>query len=168
MLICTVYPSDDNVLLKTVQHDVYPRSVAQLYECARAALLWADRVLEARLLIAEKARGTTSFDHRVLQDILAAAFRHSCDDGGQLRLLEGDAERANRYRSMWLEWLQDELADLSKDPIFVRSTVQAVVLAHSELGYAAERVVCQLLFVRYGLDDWGKGSTYGKAYGGCG
>jgi hypothetical protein len=157
MIICDAYPSDDNGLLKTVQHDAYPRSVAQLYETAREALLWADKVLETRLLIAEKARDTTRFDHRVLQDahdILAAAFRHSCDDGGQLRLLESEAERANRYRSTWLEWLQDQLTDLSKNPQFVRSTVQAVVLANSELGYEAERVVCQLLVVRYGLDHW--------------
>ncbi len=167
MIICSAYPSDDNSYLKEVQHKLYLQLVQQLFAAARAELIRADEILDTKVLIAANVRAITSIDHRVLQDahdIMAAAFRHSCDDGGQLRLLETEADRAERYRTAWLEWFETELEALAKMPRFVRSTVQAVVLANTELGYAAERDVGELLVARYGFQQWGSADGYAKRY----
>lgn len=167
MIICSAYPSDDNDQLKDVQHELYWQLVPQLFATARAELLRADEILDTKVLIAEKARAIKHLDHRVLQDahdIMAAAFRHGHDDGGQLRLLETEAERNERYRAAWLEWFETELAALAKIPRFVKSTVQAVVLANTELGYTAERDVGELLVSRYGFEHWGFADGYAKRY----
>lgn len=167
MIVGTSYPSDDNEQLKHVQHEMYWQLVPQLFATARAELLRADEILDTKVLIAEKVRSIKHLDHRVLQDahdIMAAAFRYRYDDGGQLNLLETDAERDERYRAVWLEWFETELAALAKIPRFVRSTVQAVVLANTELGYVAERDVGELLVSRYGLEQWGFADGYAKRY----
>jgi len=167
LIVSTSYPSDDNDQLKDVQHELYWQLVPRLFAVARAELLRADEILDAKVLIAEKARAIERLDHRVLQDahdIMAAAFRYGHDDGGQLRLLETEADRAERYRAAWLEWFETELEALAKMPRFVRSTVQAVVLANTELGYAAERDVGELLVSRYGFQQWGSADGYAKRY----
>lgn len=167
MIVGTSYPSDDNNQLKDVQHELYWRLVPRLFAAARAELLRAEEILETQVVIAEKARAIESVDHRVLQDahdIMAAAFRHGHDDGSQLRLLETEAERGERYRAAWLEWFETELAALAKIPRFVRSTVQAVVLANTELGFSAERDIGELLVSRYELQHWGFADGYAKRY----
>ena len=167
MIVGCAYPSDDNDLLQSVQHDLYGRSVAELFDAARKAIVWADEVLGANLLIAEKARRVEGFDHRVLQDahdIMAAAFRHEYDDGGQHRLLEGERDLCERYRSEWATWFADELETLAKSPRFVRSVVQSVLLENTELGYAAERELCNVLITRFGMDNWGSADGYVKVY----
>jgi hypothetical protein len=161
------YPSDENDLLKNVQHDLYSRHVSELFDAARKAMVWADDVLGADLLVAKKARAVERFDHRVLQDahdIMAAAFRHGYDDGGQHLLLEGERDLRERYRLAWLAWFAAELETLAKSPRFVRSVVQTVLLANTELGYAAERDVCDLLITRFGMENWGFADGYVKVY----
>jgi len=167
MIIARAYPSDDNDLLKNMQHGLYSRHVCELFNAARRAMVWADAILGADLLVAEKARAVERFDHRVLQDahdIMAAAFRHKCDDGGQHCLLEGECDVAERYRPMWIAWFTAELETLAKSPRFVRSVVQTVLLANTELGYAAERDVCDLLITHFGMNDWGYADGYVKVY----
>lgn len=167
MIVGTSYPSDDNDQLKDAQRELYWQLVPRLFAAARAELLRAEEILDTKVVIAEKARAIENVDHRVLQDahdIMAAAFRHGHDDGSQLRLLETEAERGERYRAAWLEWFETELAALAKIPRFVRSTVQAVVLANTELGFAAERDIGELLVSRYELQHWGFADGYAKRY----
>lgn len=167
MIIGRAYPSDDNDLLQNVQHDLYSRHVFELFDAARKAMIWAADVLNADLLVAERARTVERFDHRVLQDahdIMAAAFRRKCDLGDWNRLLEGERDLGEHYRLAWLGWFTAELETLAKSPRLVRSVVQTVLLADTELGYAAERDVCDLLITRFGMEDWGFADGYVKSY----
>lgn len=168
MIVGTIYPGDRNGVLKAVQYELYWDHVAQLFGVARAALIQADELLGTDLLIAQKARATEIFGHRVLQDahdIMAAAFRYNHDGCGQLSLLDSGQEHEVRYREAWQEWFAAELRVLASSPKFVRSVVQAVLLANTELGYAAERAACSHLVVRYGVADWGFAAGYAKTYG---
>jgi hypothetical protein len=167
LIISRAYPSDDNDLLQNVQHALYSRHVFELFDAARQAMVWAADVLNADLLVAEKARTVERFDHRVLQDahdIMAASFRHKCDVGERYRLPEGERDLREHYRLTWHTWFTAELETLAKSPNFVRSVVQTVLLTNTELGYAAERDVCALLIARFGMDDWGFADGYVKAY----
>lgn len=158
MIIGRAYPSDDNELLQNAQHDLYSRHVFELFDAARKAMVWAADVLSADLLVAEEARTAERFDHRVLQDahdIMAAAFRHKCDLGDRNHLLEGERDLGEHYRLAWPRWFTAELKTLAKSLRFVQSVLQTVLLANTELGYAAERDVCDLLITRFGMEDWG-------------
>lgn len=167
MIIASAYPSDDNELLKNVQHGLYSRHVSELFNATRKALVWADDALCTDLLVAAKARAVEGFDHRVLQDahdIMAAAFRHKCDDGAQHCLVERERDLGERYRLAWPMWFAAELEALVKSPRFVRSVVQAVLLANGELGYTAERDLCGLLITHFAMDEWGFVDGYVKVY----
>jgi hypothetical protein len=167
LIISRCFPSDDNDLLKDVQHDLYLESVDRLFDAARKALVRADEILGTQLLIVEQAKAIDRFDHRVLQgahDILAATYRHRDDDGGQLRLLEPPEVLRSRYSMAWQQWLNAQLDELAKLHGFVRSTVQAVLLANTELGYVAERELCALLVSRYDLSSWEGPGGYAAVY----
>ena len=42
MIVSEVFPGDNNKALKWVQHDLYPRSVAAIFEAARRTMVLAD------------------------------------------------------------------------------------------------------------------------------
>lgn len=157
MIVTSVYRNDDNALLMSVQHDDYMRSVGSIFRAATNALVRADDLLGTELLIVEKARAVTTFDHRTLQgahDILAAAYRYRHDDGGQMMLFEEASAKAARYCVHWRAWLGEQLHDLVEYPQFVRSVVESVVFANSVMGALAEMRTCGLLHSHYSTGDW--------------
>lgn len=167
MIIARCFLNDDNDLLKDVQHHLYRESVYRLFDAARRALVRADEVLGTKLLIAEQAAAVDRFDHRVLQaahDIMAATYRHSQCDGGQLQLLETQEVQRTCYSVAWTQWLKAQLDELAQSPGFVRSTVQAVLFANTELGYLAERELGCLLVTRYDLRSWEEPGGYASVY----
>ncbi len=167
MIICRTYSSDDNELLKYAQHDSYMQNVGALFHGARTALVYAEAVLGTDLLIVEKAKAIDQLDHRVLQDphdIIAAAYRHLHDDGGQYRLLHRNHDLRSRYNADWNEWFSAEIQALVKHVRFVRSVVESFVFTNSPLGPVAEHSVCDVLMTRYGMEDWGFADGYVKTY----
>lgn len=167
MIICRTYLSDDNELLKYAQHDSYMQNIGALFHGARAALVYADSIMGTELLIVEKAKAIDQIDHRVLQDahdIIAAAYRHLHDDGGQLDLLHGNHDLRSRYNAEWNNWFSAEIQELVKSARFVRSVVESVVLTNSLLGPVAKRNVCDVLITHYGMEDWGFADGYVKIY----
>jgi hypothetical protein len=140
MIIGYSFLKDNNESLTAMQHDSYNHNVAAIVEAARAALIHADAILQSNLKIAEEAREIKGFDHRTLQDthdILAMTFRYLNDDGGQLKLSETCEEQNNRYLHTWNKWLGDQLSEHAKNPLFVRSVVEAVIFSNSEMSYMA-------------------------------
>ena len=168
MIVSEVFLGDNNTALKWVQHDLYPRSVAVIFEVARRTMVLADAVLLANLELVAKAKAIERFDHRVLQDahdILAARFRHLHDDGGQIDLLD-PAEPNVLYGQAWSGWLASKLQEFAQYPVFVRSTVEAVVFANTEFGYIAEQQLCNELITHVVMEDWAPSAWYVGQYRG--
>lgn len=124
-------------------------------------------MLDASLLITDKALAVKQFDHRVLQDahdIIAAAFRHHNDDGGQLRLLEDADKQRTRYVHEWNEWLERQLLWFLRQPPFVRSVVECVIFTNNVMGYMAEDRLCDFLLTHYNAIAWMRKDGYLKTY----
>ncbi len=167
MIICKVYPSDDNKTLKRIQNDHYSSYVSELFSAAKRKFIQADAILNANLKITASAKIIDNFDHRVLQDahdIIAATYRYRFDDGLQGDLFESEDELRKRYLVGWEEWFFAELETLVNYPDFVRSVVECVVFANTQLGYTAENTVCNVLIYRYGLEDWSYADSYVATY----
>lgn len=167
MIIKRVFQNDDNRLLKDVQHDEYMRSVVRIFNAARAELAHADAIIGSNLLIVEKARATTAFDHRVLQDahdIMAAAYRYRHDDGGQMQLFGDPDKQKDEYLRAWVDWLSEQLTELIRSPQFVRSVVECVIFANSVMGHAAEARLGDFLLEHYSAGDWAFPDGYLKVY----
>jgi hypothetical protein len=157
MIVCQVFKDDCNDVLKDVQHEEYGRSIRDIFDAARSALVCADAIIGSDLLIVEKVRGVSAFDHRVLQDshdIIAAAFRYQCDDGGQLSLFENADSQRLTYRARWVQWLSEQLQDLVKSPQFVRSVVECVLFSSTAIGYMAEKRLGDVLLTHYAIPGW--------------
>lgn len=168
MIVCNGFLGDNNDALMAMQHNIYFANVAAIFEHARQALTTADAVIGSELLIVQKAQDFEKFDHRILQDahdILAMSFRFKKDDGGQLKLSETQTEQLSRYQNDWSNWLNEQLSLLSKNPQFVRSVVEAVVFANSELGFMAEKRICRLLLSFFDAKDWSYENGYIAVYG---
>ena len=166
MIIGEVYSADNNKALKVAQHETYSHNIVAIFEMARSEFVRADAILNAQLLIAETAESINKFDHRVLQDahdIMAAAYRYRCDDGGQLRLWPEGGERS-RYGPQWNRWFTLELEKIIKNPSFVRAVVEAVVFSNTELGYMAEHRMCQFLVAYYEMERWAYPHHYVRLY----
>lgn len=166
MILSEEFQGDDNSRLKAVQHDLYPESVAAIFDTARRAMVLADAVLMTNLELVRKAKAITHFDHRVLQaahDILAARYRYLHDDAGQTDLFETTGLEL-RYTRNWSGWLDAELQKLARIPVFVRSAVEAVVFSNSEFGNVAEDQLCNTLVVHVGMGDWGRPDGYVRCF----
>lgn len=55
MILSEEFQGDDNSRLKAVQHDLYPESVAAIFDTARRAMVLADAVLMTNLELVRKA-----------------------------------------------------------------------------------------------------------------
>ncbi len=167
MIICEVYPSDNNKLLKRAQDELYLKSVGEIFSAARTKFVQADAILNANLQITETAKGINGFDHKALQDahdIIAATYRYRFDDGLQRDLFEPDYNLCEHYKVKWSQWFFQELEVLTHYPKFVRSVVECVVFENTQLGYMAENSVCDVLITHYGLVDWAYADGYVKTY----
>lgn len=152
MIVSDSYPLDDNTALKDIQHDLYGRLAGQIYGTAREQLILAAEILDIEAQLVDQAKACNHFDHRALQDahdLMAAGFRMERDDGGQLHLFETQAERLARYRDEWVDWFHAELAQLNRNPRFVRSAVLSIVLDNTRMGFVAQEDLRRLLSRRY-------------------
>jgi hypothetical protein len=102
--------------------------------------------------LAIRLQSMDGFDHRTLQDIhdlIAAWFRFSQDDGGQLRLGESDEMYTDRLAAEWRAFFEGEVNRLSADDEFARAVLVAAAFGNTERGYAAEAQLREILKERY-------------------
>jgi hypothetical protein len=168
MIVGYVFENDSNDNLKEIQHYRYPQSVTRIFLSCRRAMSKAEAVLGICHVDVEKAREIVNFDHRVLQDthdIIAAAYRYKFDDGGQLKLGESIGEQSNRYLSGWVNWLEQELDELTGYRGFAHSVIESVIHENTETGYQAEYAAVDILLSHYSAEDWMRPDRgYLKAY----
>src|SRR4051812_9448622 len=91
MWVGAVFPGDSNKLLQNVQFQLYGEMLLRLFSQPRDRYLDACRLIQIENDLASRLRSMKGFDHRTLQDIhdlIAAWFRFSQDNGGQLLLGE--------------------------------------------------------------------------------
>jgi hypothetical protein len=152
MWVGTEFPADTNPTLKDVQFRLYGDMLLLLYTRPRDRYLDACRLIQTDTELAPRLRSMDGFDHRTLQDIhdmIAAWFRFSQDDGGQLRLGETDEAYQDRIASEWRTFFEGEVGSLISDDEFVRAVLVAAAYGNTEKGYAAEAHLREILKERY-------------------
>lgn len=179
-MLAEVYTGDNNQRLKQAQHAVRADNIWRLFDESRNAFSRADGLLRAGLLVTQRSWQIARFDACILQDahdILAAAYRHGHDDGGQMQLFAPphlptlvqrwpDYSLSTRYSVAWSAWLQSKLSVLIENPRFVCSTIDAVVNATNRYGMMARHDLCSELVSTCGLDGWARKSRYAQTYTG--
>ena len=152
MWVGTEFLGDTNQALKDVQFRLYGEMLVRLYSRPRDRYLDASRLLQIDTDLATRLRSMDSFDHRTLQDIhdlVAAWFRFSQDDGGQLRLGETDEAYLDRLANEWRAFFDEEIGRLTSDDEFVRAVLVAAAFGNTDRGYAAEAQLREILKERY-------------------
>ena len=156
MIVGCCFEGDTHQRAKMVQHDMYPRNVALIFEEARVALEEAEARARVTTVIGSilEPRERLALDHRVLQDahdLIAAQFRWQESQGDflQQRSYESDRSYDLRVAGVWHVFYLDELRKLVKVREFVHAVLEAVGLDHTEIGVAAQRRLGDLLRVRY-------------------
>ncbi len=152
MFVGTVFPGDTNQTLKDVQSRLYGDMLLLLYIRPRDRYLGACRLIQTDTEIATRLRSMEGFDHRTLQDIhdmIAAWYRFSQDDGGQLRLGETHATYQDRVASEWRTFFEREVGWLISDDEFARALLVAAVYGNTDRGYASEAQLREILKERY-------------------
>lgn len=167
MMVFNVYEHDTNEVLKWAQHDCYGGKVTHMFEQTKRRFIQADMILQTNLPIIKEIRAIERLDHRVLQDahdIIAAAYRHRHDDGGQLNLFRQDQKLEDYYASKWTQWYEDKITELLEYPSFVRFVVLAVLHSNSKTGYEFEHRLCGFLTDYFGMQNWNSTVGYVKTY----
>jgi hypothetical protein len=137
MWVGTEFPGDTNKTLKGVQFGLYWELLPLLQSRPRDRYLAACRLVKIETDLATLLRSMDSFDHRTLQDahdLIAAWFRYSQDDGGQLRLGETDETYQDRLNLEWRAFFEDEVSRLSSDDDFGRAVLVATAFGNTEKG----------------------------------
>jgi hypothetical protein len=152
MWVGTEFPGDTNKALKDVQFRLYGEMLLCLYGRPRDRYLNSCRLVQIDTDLANRLRSMDGFDHRTLQDIhdlIAAWFRFSQDDGGQLRLGETDEAYQDRLAAEWRAFFEEEVSRLSADDEIARAILAAAAFGNTDRGYAAEAQLREFLKERY-------------------
>ncbi len=156
MIVCQVYPNDNNKILKQVQHEHYLKLVGFLFDYVKNRFLKAANLLLHNSASIEKLKEWDSFDHRVLQeahDIIAAKYRYQYDDGGQIDFLVSIPQE-DIYRKGWISWFHQEAQLLIDNDEFCRAIINVVIFQNNELGYSAEAQLKEFLYYHYSIEEW--------------
>lgn len=146
------FAGDDNMALKMAQFQLYWDMLPFLFLRARDRYLDACRLVEIETELGNRAKAMDTFDHRTIQDahdLIAAWYRFSRDDGGQLRLGESTDDYEGRLVREWRQFFEAEVASLVSIDEFTRDILRATVFANTDSGGAAEACVRERLKQRY-------------------
>jgi len=124
----------------------------RMYSRPRDRYLDACRLVKIDTDLSTRLRSMDGFDHRTLQeihDLVAAWFRFSQDDGGQLRLCETEEAYQDRLAAEWRTFFEEEVGRLSSDDEFARDVLVAAAFGNTDRGYAAEAQLREILKERY-------------------
>jgi len=152
MIKGTLFPWDTNEALIDIQSRLYSEMLLRLYSHARDRYLDACRLIEVDTDLAIRVRSMDYFDHRTLQDVhdlIAAWFRFSQDDGGQLRLDETTEGCQERVGTEWRTFFEKEVSRLGSDDGFARAILIASAFGNTDRGYAAEAYLRETLKKQY-------------------
>ena len=150
MIIGTCYRGDENLDLQRVQHDCYGRMIGLLVAAGRDRYLEAQRTVGLWDEIRDRLSRLNHFDHRVVQtvhDMIAANYRFSQDDFGQLPLGEMSYEEV--ALAQWQNYFEEEIEYLVAEPEFIQPFVKAVAYENSDHGCEAEKQMQRFLARRY-------------------
>ncbi len=142
------FAGDGNTVLKEVQQDCYAKMLVRLYTRARDRYLSACRLAGVETELSQKLKEMDGFDPGTLvavHDTIAAWFRFTADDGGQMVLGEDVASYRSRLEERWRAWFEDELARLLEADEFARTALRAT----TETGSDAQQWIQELLRERY-------------------
>ena len=165
MIVASEFPGDDNETLKRVQHALYGQMLICLFLSPCDGYLAACRLTGSDTEIGTRVRAMTGFDHRTLQsahDQIAAWYRFSVDDGGQLRLGESALAFEARLSAEWRDFFRREIEALAESDEFTRDILAAAVFANSDRGLAAEAGVREFLKERYARMHSARGAAQGQ------
>ena len=146
------FAGDDNKTLKMAQFQLYWDLLPLLFLRARDRYLNACRLIEVETELGNRAKAMDQFDRRTIQDahdLIAAWYRFSRDDGGQLRLGESPDDYESRLAREWRHFFEAEVSRLVSIDEFTRDILRATVFANTNSGRAAEASVCERLKARY-------------------
>jgi hypothetical protein len=152
MWVSIEFPGDANEVLKDVQFQLYGEMLLRLYSRPRDRYLDACRLVQIDTDLARRLRSMDGFDHRTLQnthDQIAAWFRFSHDNGGQLRLGETAEIYRDRLAAEWRIFFEKEVSRLSNDDEIARAVLTAAAFGNTDRGYAAEAQLVEILRVWY-------------------
>lgn len=169
MWVGTEFPGDTNEVLKDVQFRLYGEMLVRLYNRPRDRYLDACRLLQIETDLATRLRSMDGFDHRTLQDIhdlIAAWFRFSRDDRGQLRLGETEEAFRDRLAAEWRTFFEEEAGRLSTDDEIARAVLTAAAFGNAGRGYAAKAQLHEILKDRYSITKQQAPPTSASATGG--
>ena len=141
MWVGTEFAGDSNQTLKDVQFRLYAEMLVRLFSRPRDRYLDACRLVQVETEMAVRARAMDGFDHRTLQDahdLIAAWYRFSRDDGGQLRLGESQDDYEKRLAQDWREFFEQEVAHLTRSDEFTRDILSAAVFGNTDQDDAAQ------------------------------
>jgi hypothetical protein len=142
------FAGDGNTVLKDIQQDCYAEMLVRLYTRARDRYLDACRLAGVETALSQRLREMDGFDPGTLlevHDTVAAWFRFSQDDGGQMMLGEDAAAYRTGLEERWRAWFEEEVGRLLGEAEFVR----AVLKATAEPASAARQWLQELLRERY-------------------
>jgi hypothetical protein len=122
----------------------------------------AARLLGVETELWRRVKDADTFDHRVLQvahDKIAAYYRFTHDDGGQLSFT--DAQEGTSYKDRlardWPRFFHAEVERLATRDAITTAILTAVAYQNAEPGHAAEEHLSTLLDGQYG--DLGEAAT---------
>lgn len=157
MWVGTDFPGDTNKTVKMMQFGLYGEMLLRLFSHTRDRYLDACRLVQVETDLATRLRSMDGFDHRTLQDVhdlIAAWFRFSRDDGGQLMLNETEDAYKGRKGREWREFFDQELNWLSGSDETARAILTAAAFGNTERGYVSEDQLRETLKERYRGMAW--------------
>lgn len=149
MILASCYSGDDNNVLKDAQFSEYPKNVHNIFLVAKSIYLYSCDVLDMKTEVSTILEAKSTFDHRVLQDAhdtMAAYYRFSYDDGGQLDLIDPVLTKEEQYQLNWNLWFDNELKRIMGiNSQLVCCVIEAIAFENSERGYNAEDKIIEIL-----------------------
>lgn len=152
MIVGGRFRGDRNESLMWIQHDLYSSLLGYLYHCSRDRYLRAARYVGVQTELAAIISEKEGFDHRVLQDAhdyIAACYRFSHDDGGQIPLGAEPRQYDELLRGQWSSFFQEEARNLAEFDAISLAILGAVAYQNTEKGYDCEGQLLSLLKEHY-------------------
>ena len=152
MIVGEYFP-DDDLTIGWLQHDVYGQALGIIVNKCNHYTRFAKAVLEPEGYSSWGTVGT--FDHRTLQeahDLLAAAWRFQHIQGQIQKTIFDDPKED--VQTLWLHWLQDEVAQWIHQPQIVRDVQLILENQNKPLGYQAESRLRSAILERFFDVSW--------------
>ncbi len=145
------FPNDNNETLKSVQRSFRNTLLGYLFIYPRERYIRASELIGVDTDLRAKIEGIESVDPDILggaYDLIAAYYRYSTDQGGQIPLfIEGESYEEDLVES-WCEHFHREAKRLADNDPIAKSILGAVAYRDTDKGAEAKNHLSDL------LEDW--------------